>query len=95
MAEITEVHAAHILSKTDKECQEVKKKIEEGEKFAKAARRFSTCPSGASGGDLGWFGKGMMVAEFEQAAFAAPLNKVVGPVRTQFGYHLILVTEKR
>jgi peptidyl-prolyl cis-trans isomerase C len=70
-------------------------KMNEGEKFARCAKRFSKCPSGKDGGDLGWFGKGMMVKEFEEAAFGAQMNKVVGPVRTQFGYHLILVTESR
>ena len=90
-----EIRASHILVASDKEAQDVKKKIEEGEKFARAAKRFSSCPSSENGGDLGFFGQGQMVPEFETAAFAAPLNKVVGPVKTQFGYHLIMVTEKK
>ncbi len=67
-----------------------------GEKvFEDAAKEFSTCPSGQRGGDLGEFGKGQMVKEFEDAAFAAEIGHVVGPVKTQFGYHLIKVEEKK
>lgn len=91
----TEVRASHILVLTEKEAQDLKKKIAEGEKFARVAKRFSTCPSSDEGGDLGFFSKGMMAQEFEDAAFKAPLNKVVGPVKTEFGYHLIMVTEQK
>ena len=58
-------------------------------------RNFSSCPSNAQGGDLGEFGKGQMVPEFDQAVFAAEVGKVVGPVKTQFGYHLIKVEDKK
>jgi len=91
----SEVRASHILVNTEKEANEVKKKIAEGEKFPRMAKRFSTCPSKDDGGDLGFFGPGMMAQPFEEAAFKAPLNKVVGPVKTEFGYHLIMVTEKK
>ena len=92
----SEVRASHILVPTLQQAEEVKKKIEvEKEKFARMAKRFSPCPSKDEGGDLGFFGKGAMVPEFEQAAFGAKLNKVVGPVKTQFGYHLIMVTEAK
>ena len=62
---------------------------------ARFAKGSSTCPSGANGGDLGEFGKGQMVKEFEDAAFAAEIGHVVGPVKTQFGYHLIKVEDKK
>ena len=90
-----EVHASHILVDTEQQAKDLLKKINEGEKFTRCAKRFSKCPSSEKGGELGWFAKGMMVKEFEDAAFAAKLNQVVGPVRTQFGYHLIMVDETR
>ena len=65
------------------------------EAFEDVAKESSTCPSGANGGDLGEFGKGQMVKEFEDAAFAAEIGHVVGPVKTQFGYHLIKVEDKK
>ena len=90
------VSAKHILTDSEEKCQTILKNIEAGEKtFEDAAREFSTCPSGAKGGDLGEFGKGQMVKEFEDAAFDAEIGKVVGPVKTQFGYHLIKVEEKK
>lgn len=91
----SEVRASHILVPTEKQAQEIKKKLQEGEKFPRMAKRFSSCPSKEQGGDLGFFGRGMMDEAFEEAAFKAPLNKVTGPVKSQFGYHLILVTEKK
>ena len=66
-----------------------------GKAFEDVAKESSTCPSGANGGDLGEFGKGQMVKEFEDAAFAAEIGHVVGPVKTQFGYHLIKVEDKK
>ena len=79
------VSAKHILTDSEEKCQTILKNIEAGEKtFEDAAREFSTCPSGAKGGDLGEFGKGQMVKEFEDAAFDAEIGKVVGPVNTQF-----------
>ena len=89
------VSAKHILTDSEEKCQTILKNIEAGEKtFEDAAREFSTCPSGAKGGDLGEFGKGQMVKEFEDAAFDAEIGKMVGPVKTQFGYHLIKVEKK-
>ena len=90
------VSAKHILTDSEEKCQTILKNIEAGEKtFEDAAREFSTCPSGAKGGDLGEFGKGQMVKEFEDAAFTAEIGAIVGPVQTQFGYHLIKVEEKK
>ena len=91
-----EVHAFHILVPTEAKALELKTSIEkDGEKFARVAKRNSTCPSSAKGGELGWFSKGQMVPEFENAAFNGEVGKVLGPVKTQFGYHLILVDEVR
>ena len=87
--------AKHILTDSEEKCQSILEAIQNGEKqFEEAAKESSTCPSGAKGGDLGEFGKGQMVKEFEDAAFAAEIGQVVGPVKTQFGYHLIKVEKK-
>jgi len=89
------VRAKHILVDEEETCQEILAAIQNGDKeFEAAAKEYSTCPSGQQGGDLGTFGRGQMVAEFEQAAFDAEVGQVIGPVKTQFGYHLIQVTEK-
>lgn len=89
------VSAKHILTDSEEKCNDILESITSGEKaFEEAAKEFSTCPSGAQGGDLGEFGKGQMVKEFEDAAFAAEVGHVVGPVQTQFGYHLIKVEKK-
>ena len=89
----TYVKASHILVSSEAEAEKLKKEIENGEiTFEDAAKKYSTCPSGKNGGDLGYFGRNMMVKEFEDAAFTLPLGKVSDPVQTQFGYHLIKVT---
>ncbi|MDO4491061.1 MAG: peptidylprolyl isomerase [Lachnospiraceae bacterium] len=91
-----QVNARHILVDTLEQCQEIRNKILTGEiSFEDAAKEHSTCSSAADGGELGFFGHGMMVAEFDEAAFAAALNEVTEPVKTQFGYHLIKVVEKK
>lgn len=92
---VTQARASHILVKTEQEAVSIQKRIADGEDFAAVAKRFSKCPSGKNGGDLGWFGKGMMVPEFEKAAFEEEVGKIVGPVKTQFGYHLIKVTGRK
>ena len=89
------VSAKHILVESEEKCNEILASINAGEKtFEEAAKEFSSCPSGQRGGDLGEFGKGQMVKEFEEAAFSAEIVQVVGPVQTQFGYHLIKVEKK-
>lgn len=89
------VRAKHILVKEEEKCNEILTAIKKEEKtFEDAAKEFSTCPSGQKGGDLGEFGKGQMVPEFEKAAFSAEVGQVVGPVQTSFGYHLIKVEKK-
>jgi peptidyl-prolyl cis-trans isomerase D len=95
-AQPEQIRARHILVDTPELAAAAKKRLDAGEDFAKVAKEVSKdTGSGANGGDLGWFGKGRMVPEFEQAAFGAPIGTVVGPVKTQFGYHLIEVQEKR
>jgi peptidyl-prolyl cis-trans isomerase C len=86
--------ARHILVDSEKLCVELKSKIEDGQDFADVAKSFSQCPSKAQGGALGSFGKGQMVKEFEDVVFSADLNIVQGPVKTQFGYHLLEVTTR-
>jgi peptidyl-prolyl cis-trans isomerase C len=90
-----QVHAAHILVKTENQAKDLLTKIGAGESFSDLARKHSECPSGKSGGDLGWFGRGQMVGEFEMAAFEGQKGKVVGPVKTQFGWHLIRILDQR
>ncbi|MEO8268073.1 MAG: peptidylprolyl isomerase [Aureliella sp.] len=86
--------ARHILVDSEARCEELKKQIEDGTDFADVAKAHSTCPSGKSGGDLGEFGRGQMVKEFDEVVFNGDLNKVHGPVKTQFGYHLLEVTKR-
>lgn len=86
--------ARHILVNTEEECEQLKERIAAGEDFADVARAHSTCPSKAQGGDLGQFGPGMMVKEFDEVVFSADLNTLQGPVKTQFGYHLLEVTSR-
>jgi peptidyl-prolyl cis-trans isomerase C len=92
---VKEVRAAHILVDKEAKAKELLEKIKGGASFADLAKQFSTCPSGRKGGDLGWFKKGMMVKEFEDAAFNNPKGTIVGPVKTQFGYHLIQVVDQK
>ncbi|MBY4676644.1 peptidylprolyl isomerase [Marinobacterium arenosum] len=86
--------ARHILVATEAECQALKEQIAAGADFAELAKQHSQCPSGAQGGDLGSFGRGQMVPAFDQVVFSAPVNEVQGPVKTQFGYHLLEVTSR-
>ena len=83
------IKARHILVKQEFEALDILKKLEGGKSFQELAKDFSQCPSSEEGGDLGEFGKGAMVPSFEAAAFALKVDEVSGPVRTQFGYHLI------
>jgi len=86
--------ARHILVDTKEKCEELKAQIEAGADFAEIAKEHSACPSGEGGGDLGEFGKGMMVKEFDDVVFSEELNKVHGPVQTQFGFHLLEITSR-
>lgn len=91
----TEVRASHILVKTEQEAKELFNNIKNGKSFAQIAEEKSLCPSGQNGGDLGFFGKGMMVKPFEDAAFDLEVGELSQPVETQFGWHLIQVTDKK
>ncbi len=86
--------ARHILVATEAECLDLKQQISDGSDFAELAKAHSTCPSGAQGGALGTFGPGQMVKEFDEVVFSAPVGEVQGPVKTQFGYHLVEVTHR-
>jgi peptidyl-prolyl cis-trans isomerase C len=86
--------ARHILVDSQDAAEDLKTQIEAGTDFAEVAREHSNCPSGRNGGDLGEFGPGQMVPEFDEVVFSAELGKTHGPVKTQFGYHLIEVTSR-
>jgi len=86
--------ARHILVDSQEKCEELKNQIEAGTDFAAAAKQHSTCPSGQQGGDLGEFAPGQMVREFDDVVFNKDIGKVHGPVKTQFGYHLIEITKR-
>ncbi len=92
---VTQVRASHILVNTEQEANNLLAQLKAGKKFSDLARRFSTCPSGKDGGDLGFFRRGMMVREFEEAAFSIGKGQTSAPVRTPFGYHIIMVTDAR
>ena len=92
---MAKARARHILVKSKEECEKIKKEIEGGADFAEKAKRHSLCPSGKSGGDLGEFGRGQMVPEFDAVVFTAEVGKVQGPVKTQFGFHLVEVTSRK
>lgn len=91
----TEVKASHILVKTEDEAKNLYDEIKGGKNFADAAAEVSLCPSGSVGGDLGFFSRGMMVKPFEDAAFELEVGELSQPVQTQFGWHLIQVTDKK
>lgn len=93
--EFTQVRASHLLVKTREEAEKLREEILAGKSFAEAAKEVSLCPSGKQGGDLGFFGKGQMVPEFEKAAFSLPVGEVSEPIQTQFGWHLLVVTGQR
>lgn len=86
--------ARHILVDSEEKCNDLKQKIADGANFADVARDNSSCPSSAKGGDLGSFGPGQMVPEFDKVVFSGEVGQVHGPVQTQFGYHLLEVTSR-
>ncbi|KIC32940.1 foldase protein PrsA [Leisingera sp. ANG-S5] len=90
-----EFHAAHILVESEEDALDVKAELDAGADFATLAKERSTGPSGPNGGDLGWFTTGRMVPEFEQAVLKLRSGEVSGPVQTQFGWHIILLNQRR
>ena len=86
--------ARHILVSDEATCEQLKQQITGGADFAALAKEHSSCPSGRQGGDLGEFGPGQMVPEFDRVVFNEAVNVVHGPVQTQFGYHLLEVTSR-
>ncbi len=92
---VTQVKASHILVSSQSEALRLEKKIKGGKSFEDLARKHSSCPSGKKGGDLGYFRKGQMVPEFDAAVFSMEVGAVSAPIKTQFGYHLIKLTDRR
>lgn len=90
-----QVNAAHILVKKEDDAKQLLARVKSGESFGDLAKKYSDCPSGRKGGDLVWFGRGQMVKEFEDAAFSGEKGAAMGPIRTQFGWHLIKILDKR
>ena len=88
------VRASHILVDSENTAWAIKSRLTEGEDFGVLAQKYSKCPSSDKGGDLGYFNRGQMVPEFENAAFSTPVGEVSDPVKTRFGWHLIKVTRK-
>ncbi len=91
---MSKASARHLLVDTEEQCLALKAEIEAGKDFAEVAQQHSSCPSKMQGGDLGTFGPGQMVPEFDKVVFSAEINQVQGPVKTQFGYHLLEVTSR-
>lgn len=89
------VQASHILVEDESQAKEISAEINNGLSFEDAAKKYSKCPSNERGGDLGFFSKGQMVPEFENAAFNMEKGEVSEPVKTQFGYHIIKLTDKK
>ena len=86
--------ARHILVPTQEKCEELKSEIEGGADFAEIAKKHSECPSGSNGGELGEFTPGQMVKEFDEVVFQEKVGVVHGPIKTQFGYHLVEITSR-
>ncbi len=96
MGQAEQVQASHILVEDEKTAKEVEQKLKDGEDFAKLAEEYSQDPANASnGGELGYFGKGKMVPEFEEAVFAMEVDEISGPVKTSHGFHIIHLTDKK
>ena len=91
---MSQATARHILVSSEEQCKQLREEIEQGADFAEVAAKHSQCPSGRNGGDLGNFGPGQMVSEFDSVVFNDEIGVVHGPVKTQFGYHLLEVQSR-
>ena len=85
----TKIRASHILVEKQSQALKIFEELKRGADFRELARKYSTCPSGKRGGDLGQFSRGQMVREFEQAAFSLKSGEISDPIKTKFGYHII------
>ena len=93
--QFVEVRASHLLVGTEAEAAKCREEVLEGKTFAEVAKNVSKCPSGAQGGDLGYFTRGRMVPQFDTVAFTLPVGELSPPVQTQFGWHILTVTDRR
>ncbi len=91
---MTKACARHILVDSEEQCQELIDRIKNGDDFAELAKKYSKCPSGRQGGNLGEFGQGQMVPEFDKVVFNEKVGEPHGPVRTNFGYHVVEITSR-
>ncbi|MHC4352699.1 MAG: peptidylprolyl isomerase [Planctomycetota bacterium] len=91
---MTRAAARHILVDTEQQCESIRQEIANGADFAEMAKTHSSCPSGQKGGALGEFSPGQMVPEFDQVVFNEEVGVVHGPIKTQFGYHLVEITNR-
>lgn len=85
------INASHILVKSEDDAKVILYDVKHGKDFEAVAKEKSLCPSRKKGGSLGWFGRGQMVKEFENACFSANKGDIIGPIKTQFGYHIIKI----
>lgn len=92
---MSKAKARHILVASEEKCQKIKDDIAQGKDFAEAAKENSQCPSGQRGGELGEFSKGQMVPEFDAVVFNETVGEVHGPIKTQFGFHLLEITDRK
>jgi len=91
---MTQATARHILVDSEEKCQALIDEIKAGADFSAVAKEHSSCPSSRDGGNLGTFGRGQMVPEFDTASFEGNVGEVQGPIKTQFGYHVLEVTNR-
>jgi len=90
---VKRVNASHILVKTEQEAWAILTYLKQGKSFEELAKERSLCPSGKKGGNLGWFTRGQMVKEFENASFSGKKGEIIGPIKTEFGWHLIKIID--